>query len=180
MNSWIIDKPELQSLTQQLAYGLLTLLLWLFWIYLWLPLFSYWEEPLGIASIIDNHMFTRHEYRLLLDLFVVCGITSLGIAIVMIYWTYHNYIPLTRNKRRRPPAITKVQIADYFRVDAYQLREWHRSRRLDVDHDLDGWVSKVDVQLQGNIDSIDTGNLNKELDIYAYIDPKFRNRRDEE
>lgn len=180
MNAWIIDKPELQSVSQQLLYGFLTLLLWAFWIYLWLPLFGHWEEPLGIASLIDNHVFSRHEYRLLLDLFIICGIASLLIISVMLSWSWHNYIPLSRNKRKRPPAITRVQVADHFRVDPYKLRDWHKARVLVIGHDEQGWVSTVEVSRTPDLPPPASGDLKKELDIYAYVDPSFRNRRDEE
>jgi poly-beta-1,6-N-acetyl-D-glucosamine biosynthesis protein PgaD len=173
MNAWIIEKPELQTVTQQILYLLLTALLWVFWIYLWLPLFSPWEQELGISHIIDNHMFTRHEYRLLLDLFMLCGIASLVVAFLLAYWAYHNYIPLEKNKRRMPEPITKVQIADHFNVDAYAIRDWHQATSLRVIHDEQGWVEKVDILDQKPAPAPAAGTLEKELDVYDYVDPRF-------
>ena len=180
MNAWVIERPELQTITQQLLYAVLTSLLWAFWFYLWLPLLSPWEEALGLTTLIDTHMYTREQYRLLLDLFVVCGIASIVIALVMFAWAYHNYIPTTRNKRRRPMPITKVQIADHFKVDAYTIREWHKARRVSVSHNEEGWVTDVKV-LDDTIPPLSpVGDLKKELDIYGYVDPRYPFMRTDE
>ena len=173
MNAWVIEKPELQTVTQQILYLLLTALLWIFWIYLWLPLFSPWEQELGISRFIDNHMFTRDEYRLLIDLFILCGFVSLIVAFLLAYWAYYNYIPLEKNKRKMPSPITKVQIADHFNVDAYAIREWHLARSLRITHDEQGWVENVVVLDKVPAPAPATGSLKKELDVYGYTDPNF-------
>lgn len=179
MNAWVIEKPELQTITQQIIYMILTALLWLFWIYLWLPLFGPWEETLGLTELIDTHMYTREQYGLLLELFVICGIASVVIATIMFAWAYYNFIPATENKRRRPSPITKVQIADHFKVDAYAIREWHKARRVHVYHDEAGWVDGVDVLDEVVPPPSATGDLKKELDIYGYVDPRNPKRIDE-
>lgn len=145
MNAWVIDKPELQTLGQKIIHTILTFALWIFWLYLWLPLLGPWQEELGIESLLASHMFNVEGYQYLVEMLIICGFASVFIAIILGSWAYYNKKVFGHNRRRRPSITNKAAIAHHFRVDQGNVELWHSSNCIRVTHDLDGNVDKVKI-----------------------------------
>jgi len=145
MNDYIIERPEQQSTAQKIIYGILTLGWWLFWFYLWLPLIGPWisDHPL-MQKLIASHKYTREQYWILVDLFIIVGIAALIIAIVMGIWAYYNLRNPGRERRRRPTPVSVDQLARFFVVKAPELYEWQREKRLIIHYDEQGVIQRVD------------------------------------
>lgn len=141
----IIEQPALQTWPQRLGFFILTVLLWAFWIYLWLPLLSPWEERLGITDIIDTHVFTREEYSFILIMIVVVAVASIIISIVLGLWAYYNIKRFRHNRRRRPNTLDSDRVADFFLVDSREIETWHQAKRMNIAYSKEGKVDIVEV-----------------------------------
>jgi biofilm PGA synthesis protein PgaD len=144
MKHVIIDRPSLQSLRQRVVYGSVTLVFWVLWIYLWLPLLALVGWVLGIR-IAYSEMVIRNGFAVLQgrigNWFVV--VAWLGGALLL--WAYYNLARFHGSQRRRPrPAVTRAEQARHYGIAPAELARWTDSRRLVVHHDADGRITGAD------------------------------------
>lgn len=145
MNACIIERPEQQSTAQKIIYGILTFCWWLFWFYLWLPLIGplISDHPF-VNRLIAAHRYTRDQYWILVDLFIIVGIAALIISIVMGVWGFYNLRNPGRERRRRPTPVSITQLSRFFVVKETQVHDWHQARRLIVHYDEQGVIQQVE------------------------------------
>lgn len=159
MNAWVIEKPELQSAAQKFVQTILTLLIWGFWVYLWLPLLSPWAEDLGISPLLQHHLLQYAGFEYLLTLVIICSIASIIIAIVLGSWALYNKKAFGHSRRRAAQRANKAKIAHYFKVSEDDMRFWQNGRSLYVTHAPDGHIEKVHMHDMGYVNNADVGEL---------------------
>lgn len=130
-----IHRPRLQSDPKRLIYGLLTLVAWSAYLYLWLP----------IATLALWWMGTRLGFRELrpypefidIDLFWLL-LTALAIAVVLLVsWAEYNRIRFQgQDRRQQQPALPPLSTAEAMGVDALVAGNLQDARRTVVVTDL--------------------------------------------
>jgi len=143
MNELIINQPSLQTLRQRFASSILTVLFWVFWIYLWLPLVSLLAWLFGIDLFYDQLIVqSNHD-----DLFHIVSWYLFIILIItasLISWSAYNLFRFRNKNRRRSTAqVALSEIAAHFSVGDEQLAQWHDARRIVIRHDEQGRIHET-------------------------------------
>lgn len=140
----IINKPSLQTLRQRFGYSFLTVLFWMFWFYLWLPLISIVAWLVGI-EIFYQEMIVAGGHRAFFELVGFYSQVVLSITVVFLGWAGYNLFRFRGKKRRKGSKVIEMtEIAGRFSVDAGQLMTWRRAKRLVIHHDAHGTITRVD------------------------------------
>lgn len=138
MSRFIIDRPDLQSLTQKYGFGSLTLLLWVAYLYLWIPFISVVAWLVG-AQLFHHHIIERGGLRqLALDLRQYAVVVGVMVA-VYLAWAVSNYLRFRRTRRLgNVPAVTIPMLARHFRVDEAEVERLQSLRVCEMSHDEQG------------------------------------------
>lgn len=136
----IIERPDLQSLSQRFGFFTLTFLGWVIYGYLWLPLITLiaWQLDLGLSY---ERMVVEEGYRALAAVGRVYLIIFSALAGVYLAWAQYNLWRFRGRERRlgRPPC-TLEEVAGDYNVPTAVLRQWLQSRRMVVHLDENGAV----------------------------------------
>ncbi|MFO1360918.1 MAG: poly-beta-1,6-N-acetyl-D-glucosamine biosynthesis protein PgaD [Burkholderiales bacterium] len=139
----IIERPDLQTGRQRLLYGALTLLFWLLYIYLWLPLITLAGWSFGLWRGYDV-LVTQTGFRDLLALLGWYASMIAAFAGTLIVWAVYNLVVFGgRERRAPPPPLAAGEQASYWGVPAGALEAWRRERVLVVRHDARGRIAVV-------------------------------------
>lgn len=146
MNDYIIDRPELQSPLQRATTRGITLVFWIFWIYLWLPLISLLAWVVGIR-LFQLNLLENEGYLVLVQNSSAYGTVIALIALVLIVWARYNlYRFRSRETRRDSPPVPLATLAENFNIAAHDLAAWQQARRLVLHHDRNGGLRRIDVE----------------------------------
>ncbi len=96
----IIDNPKLRNLLRVIGELGFTTVMWLFWIYLLLPVLSILLWLLGI-HFFYHEIIHQAGYKHLLTLFKNLGFTVLVVFITLRVWGYYNYLAFGKRNRRK-------------------------------------------------------------------------------
>jgi biofilm PGA synthesis protein PgaD len=122
----IISHPERQSGTQHALFSMLTVGIWVLWIYLWLPLIT------GILWIVGIRWAYIQVFRGArgVSFWVIAWI--LGAVIVAVaYWSiYNTLLYAERTQRRHAKVLSKIMIGQKFGVTGDALYTLVHERRL--------------------------------------------------
>jgi len=141
----IIEDPKLQSTGQKVLYGMLTLVFWMIWIYLWLPLITVAAWAFGVQRFVDFLLIeegiealTRVIEFYLVVVAVMCG--------ALLAWANYNRLRFTGHERRKAVA---VQRSSALLASALGRREsaalvWQHHKSLWVTHHADGRIALVE------------------------------------
>lgn len=132
----IIHRPDLQHKRQRWMFSAITLMAWLLWIYLILPLVTLLAWALGILVFRVQILspFAGQDFiKFSGDMLQV--IMALGF--MFFAWSRYNFYKFSRYQRRHPiPNVNTEEIAHYFRLSP-PVVEWARTmRQMTVDVDL--------------------------------------------
>lgn len=140
MRQFIIDRPDLQSMTQKYGFGSLTLLLWVVYLYLWIPFLSV------IAWLIGVHLFYHHVIergglrQLALDLRQYGLVVGIMVT-VYLAWAVMNYLRFRRTRRLgNAPEVSRSMLARHFNVEEADVERLQSLRICELVHDDDGNV----------------------------------------
>lgn len=100
-NSLIIDTPKLQSLRQRFASTFLTLVFWVLWFYLWIPivtLLGWWLQ----VEAIQHQMVTLGGYKAFLDALPTFLAITAGFSALLAIWALYNFARFRGLDRRKP------------------------------------------------------------------------------
>lgn len=126
----IIDRPDLKSRAKLFGEGILTILFWGFWFYLWLPfvsLLAWWMgfqffyfqmlELGGINGFIDQmHVFTS-------------GISLFSFSIAA--WSFYNLRRYGSKKRRSgSPQTDTEQLARTFKISIKMIAKLQKAKHI--------------------------------------------------
>jgi biofilm PGA synthesis protein PgaD len=144
MSELIIETPHLQNLRQRYGFATLTLLFWVLWLYMWLPLISLVAWFFGM-KVFYFHMIELGGYVGLMELLGWYTLTVLLIAIVFGAWMLVNLFRFRGKERRRPIQHVKdQQVADYFGVDSEYLSRFSSARSVIVHQTKDGQITSIE------------------------------------
>lgn len=136
----IIEAPSLQSLRQRYAYALITLIFWIVWFYLWIPVISLIAWLLGV-EIVYQEMVLFDGLRGLLDLLGWYGLVIAVIALFYGGWALYNQLRFRGKMRRREPAdVEALELADVFDIEPALILPLQEAKRLLIVHDEQGKV----------------------------------------
>ena len=144
MKRIIINRPELQSPLQRATTRGITFVFWVIWIYLWLPLISLVAWWVGI-QLFREHMLDNDGYQALFSDMHQYALTIAFIAVVMIGWARYNLLRFRdKDNRKVSKHVDPSDQAQYFKIEAQQLRLWQTAKRLVIRHDQQGDIADVE------------------------------------
>jgi len=146
----IIEHPEWQKPKQRLMMGSITLMFWMAWIYLWVPILSIIGWLLGI-KLFHYQMITLGGIEGLIGMLAWYAVAVFLLSGSLIAWATYN-IQRFKNKNRRGPrkVVTEEIQADYFKVEVSDVRAWRKSQLLAVSFDEDAQITHVDIERSEN------------------------------
>ncbi|HTJ96971.1 MAG TPA: poly-beta-1,6-N-acetyl-D-glucosamine biosynthesis protein PgaD [Rhodocyclaceae bacterium] len=145
MKSPIIERPDLQSPQQRTLFGLLTLIFWVFWFYLWVPLLALLAWALGIQQAF-KYMVVLGGFE---EVVRVIGVYSLVILMLgggLVLWAFYNILRFRGiEKRTASLPVTNADIGREFGQDPFVVLSWQDKKMLSVSHDESGRITNVEV-----------------------------------
>lgn len=117
-NNLIIDTPKFQSLRLKYSSALLTMLFWIIWFYLWVPLitlFGWWFQ----IDVFQHQMVTLGGYQSFLDELPTLVISISILVSLLAIWGAYNYIRFKGTERRK--ALRPVELHDL--LDTFSISE---------------------------------------------------------
>ncbi|MEQ9451775.1 MAG: poly-beta-1,6-N-acetyl-D-glucosamine biosynthesis protein PgaD [Pseudomonadales bacterium] len=129
----IIERPDLQTLSQRWGYRSVTLFCWLLWLYLFVPLLSFLAWLTGLS----------YAYRLLLqdldvsELWSMLSFYALGIAILAgtyLLWALYSYLRFRNVERRQGTPLADLEtLAASHNLKPEQVQAWQRANKQTID-----------------------------------------------
>lgn len=138
MRDLIINSPSLQTLRQRYSSVLITLVFWVIWFFLWIPIITAVAWYLGF-DVMYFEMFEMSGYkeviRSFINFLIVVAILGGSLAV----WATYNYLRF-RGKDRRSAikVVTPADISNYLNVDEDELKKYQHDRFVSVDFDDEG------------------------------------------
>jgi len=120
-NKFIIDTPKLQSLQLKYTSTIFTLIFWVLWFYLWIPLVTlvgWWFQ----IDTIQHTMITLngfHAFLLELPILLTYILILIGLLAVWSSYNYFRFKGLERRKPLRP--VSQNDILSKFSIDEVEL-----------------------------------------------------------
>lgn len=131
MKQPIINRPDLQKPAQWTIFTAITLLLWLLYFYLWLPLISLAAWYLGFR-FFEHYMLDAelHTYMTSLGWY---ALVIMLIAIMLVGWSRYN-LSRFRDKDRRKPlsAVSREQVAKRFHLPVERLHVIQHAKVMEL------------------------------------------------
>ncbi len=141
-NPLIIESPERQGRGRRLVQGTITLGLWLWWLYLVLPVF---EPALEMAGI-DLSALGMAARAVDMQGFVL--VLSLIATVVLGFWLWARYNTLLHRfyarGRTQCVSVGRDELADSFGICPRALTDWHRSGQLLIRLTEEGGICSVE------------------------------------
>ena len=121
----------------------LTLLMWGIYIYLWIPLITLAAWLLGFERFYAI-MITYGGYEVVLELLDWYSLTLILISMCIVSWSAINYYRFHSKERRYAAPETKArEISEFFGVSETEVERIRKSRRLLIELDELGSISKI-------------------------------------
>ena len=128
----IIERPDLQTISQRWGYRSVTLMAWILWFYLFMPVFSFIAWVAGLSLI----------YRLMLqdlsvaELWHIVSTYGLGIAFLAscyLVWALYSYIRFRGPDSRAPVDDVGIDaLAEQHTLEASTVRHWQTQQKITV------------------------------------------------
>jgi biofilm PGA synthesis protein PgaD len=143
----IIERPSLMPWPKRASWGMITVVFWMTWAYLWLPILTSLAWAMGYEQA--SHYFAWSSKDA--DMGRVFGLYAVVIAALgssLLLWAQVEYLRFRNVHRRTEPHAVKVEeLAAYAGLRAEDMRAWQNSRCLVVAHDNHGNV--LDAEIKG-------------------------------
>ncbi len=139
----ILHMPEQLSLPKKLAYRTITLLFWLGWIYLWMPLITLlgW---LGGFVLFRDQLVVQQGWQSFVDNLPTYSLVIVMMAGALLSWALTNWFRFANREARK--GVSHVSIkeqAEHLHVSENNLMAWQKQKRLVVHHDDHSLIIKV-------------------------------------
>ncbi|PPD05637.1 MAG: poly-beta-1,6-N-acetyl-D-glucosamine biosynthesis protein PgaD [Methylobacter sp.] len=145
MKEYIINYPHLQSIRRRVGGIAVSLVCWMMWIYLLIPLITLTGWLAGDRSFNDEMRWFGGD-KSLLELLEIYAVTLLVLVIIWIGWILLNIV-------RRPKRLLSAQkmvkddgLCRYYRVEQDQLSASRKARWVTVSFDPHGQILKLDTE----------------------------------
>jgi len=127
-NSLIIENPSRQGRVRRLVQGVMTLMLWLLWFYLLLPVF----KPVLALAGVDLSTIGVVAREVNFEIFSL-GLLLVG-TVVLGFWLWARYNTLLYRFRtggqNQCGSVGRNELADSFGICPLALTDWHGSEQL--------------------------------------------------
>ena len=121
----------------------LTLLMWGIYIYLWIPLITLAAWLLGFEHFYEI-MITYGGFEVVLELLDWYALVLILISVCIVSWSGINYYRFHNRERRYAVPVTRAQkISEFFGLSDAEVERIQTSRRLLIELDELGCISKV-------------------------------------
>ena len=149
LKSPLIERADLQSPPQRTLYGVLTLVFWAFFIYLWVPVLALLAWALGVQQAY-KYMVVFGGYRAVIDLLALYSLVILALGGGLVLWAVYNILRF-RNVEKRTAAlpVTPTEIGEHFGQEPASVARWQSEQRLYVTHDETGRIAHVEALIDG-------------------------------
>lgn len=147
----ILNAPDKVSVHTKLGSNIVTILCWVLYIYLWIPLITLIAWALGVTHAYDELSFAKQlgDFRQLLAFYALI-VVILGGGLLL--WALKEYLRFKDSNRRRPPVPAAVEeLAKYTDVQDTDVLRWHGMRRMVALHDEQGKVVGVEEEMPSAI-----------------------------
>jgi len=139
----IIERPDLQSLRQRYAYAMLTLLFWILWFYLWIPLVSLVAWLFGFQLFYEQ-MIVLEGLQGVLDLAGWYGLVIALLGCSLLSWALYNQLRFRgREKRHYQERIKAQDLAAFYQIDPALIPRIQRAKRIIINHDQHGHIQAI-------------------------------------
>jgi biofilm PGA synthesis protein PgaD len=143
----IFDRPELQARRHRWVYSTLTLIAWVIWMYLWLPVVTLVAWYLGVRIFVREIVIPDPRTMLAVSIGYLLVVVIMGI--VLLVWSQYNLRRFGGHDRRRtPPPVTDRETLDWFVISPEKLHGFRSGYSIIVEHDEEGAI--VSVGADGN------------------------------
>ena len=134
---FVIQNERRRPPTQRALWSLVTLLAWMAWLYLWLPLVTLVAWLAGLRTAYVELSAERYANQTS-DLLAILGY-ALICAVVFAAWAYYNQARFAHRTRRRqgPAAVCLVEEVMALDVDAQEAQAMRSQRHCTLVFDKD-------------------------------------------
>lgn len=142
----IIEDSELQSPSQRVIYGTLTLLFWAIWIYMWLPLLTIGAWAFGVQRFVDIMIVKEGLTKLANVLTIYLIIIAIMGGALVIWATYNRFRFAGRERRttQRPLERSSALLAKAFARRESTALIWQHKKTVRVSHHPDGRMAFIE------------------------------------
>lgn len=135
MNEHVIDRPELQPPVQRAFFDALTVILWMSYAYLLLPLATLIAWYAGFTAVYEEMVMRRgwealvHLLRWYAFIVLIMGLTQVG-------WASINWARFRgkRDRRRLRERHVEMDVEKMFDMQSIDFPKWQSAKRLVVQH----------------------------------------------
>jgi len=143
IKSIIIETPTLQTLQQRFGSTLATLIFWIVWLYLLLPLLSLAAWYFGF-QIFYHHMIVLEGLEGFLQLLKWYTLIFGGLCLSLLIWARINFIRFrNKEKRTRVNAAATEEVAQYYNQSPDQLTLWRKYKKMTLHINKEGHLTRV-------------------------------------
>lgn len=141
MSKLIIDRPDKQTFYQKVGHGSLTLLFWILWGYLWLPVITLILWYFGVDFFYDRLIQEDTTWLHTMDWYLAVIVTIMG---VFLLWASINWLRFRGSDRRKPRQhVSLSEMAHKYKVPEKNLESWRHQKRVEVHFDKDAKIDFV-------------------------------------
>ncbi len=138
----IFDRPELQARRHRWVYSTLTLVAWMLWMYLWLPVVTLAAWYLGARTFIREIVIPDPRTMATLALGYLIVVVILGVALVV--WSRYNLRRFRgRERRHASHPVSDREMQEWFRISPEKMERLRWEGSLIIEHDDEGQVLAV-------------------------------------
>lgn len=138
----IIYRPDLQSVRRRHVYAGISLVAWLIWLYLFVPLLTLVVWAFGVHRF-DEYLLKSPANSA--HVFLIYGVIIVAAGVAFLLWATYNLLRFRdKDRRAAPDAVTASETAAYFGLRADQLDALRTLQVVRVHHDETGAISRVD------------------------------------
>jgi len=142
-NPLIIEKPELQTITQRYGWSSVTFFFWILYIYLWIPLITLVAWLVG-AKLFHLNMIQLKGYEGLVDNLGLYSLIIFLISVILIGWAEIERIRFKDKLRRLESSdVTVDEIAKKHNLQEHQLIELRQKKSMLVHFSDKGIISEI-------------------------------------
>jgi biofilm PGA synthesis protein PgaD len=155
--SLIIDHPDRQNRGRRIGFGIVTLVFWIIWIYLWLPLITAFAWYLGFERF--QYIFIELDgFEGLLDILGVYFTVLQLIVVVFLAWSLYNQHRFGGKDKRRQVRKTNYRaMCESFGLSRHGLNRLRHAKIATVDYRIGATVSIIDTSAMSEFEPLGEG-----------------------
>lgn len=138
----IFDRPELQARRHRWVYSTLTLIAWVIWMYLWLPVITLVAWYFGVRTFLREVVIPDPGTVLAIGLIYLLVVAILGV--ILIGWSRYNLGRFGgKDRRKEPRDVSDAEVAEHFGIEEGTLGELRSGRAVTLSHSSEGSVEGI-------------------------------------